>query len=104
MHLNPNVKKWVISADCDQAEEGKYNEGNSTLTSTLKRTGKAIQDIADRASKGDFPRGEVLNYGLSQDGVGLTGGQLSKEIINKIEGFKQQIMDGEIESAEKSGK
>ena len=104
MNSDSDAKKWVIGADRDQTEEGIYNGGNVTLTSTLKRTGNAIQDIADRASKGNFPGGEVLNYGLSEDGVGLTDGQLSKETVNKIEDFKQKITNEELELAEKPEK
>lgn len=104
MNVNADVKKWVIGADRDQTEEGKYNTGNVTLTSTLKRTGSAIQDIADKASNGEFPGGKVLNYGLSQDGVGLSDGQLSSETISKVEGFKKQIIEGKIELAEKPEK
>ncbi|SEK66478.1 basic membrane protein A [Carnobacterium iners] len=104
MNLNSENKKWVIGADRDQTKEGVYNSGNVTLTSTLKQTGNAIQDIADKALKGNFPGGEILNYGLSEDGVGLTDGQLSKEIIDKIDLFKQQISNGELVVTEKPGK
>ena len=101
MNSNSNDKKWVIGADRDQTAEGDYSSGNVTLTSTLKQTGSAIQDIADRASKGDFPGGEILNYGLVEDGVGLTDGQLTKETIKKVDLFKRQISTGELVVAEK---
>ena len=104
MNANPEDIKWVIGADRDQTEEGIYNNGKVTLTSTLKRTGNAIEDIADRASKGDFPGGEILNYGLAEDGVGLADGQLSEETAKKIKEFKQKVINGEIELSEKPEK
>ncbi|MEG0288456.1 MAG: BMP family ABC transporter substrate-binding protein [Carnobacterium sp.] len=101
MNAKPNEKLWVIGADRDQTEEGQYNDGSVTLTSTLKQTGNAIQDIANRSADGEFPGGEVLNYGLAEDGVGLTEGQLSEEALKKITEFKQQIIDETISIAEK---
>lgn len=52
---------------------------NFTLTSTLKAVGTVVEDLAQKSADGKFPGGEHTVYGLKEDGVGLTEGQLSDE-------------------------
>lgn len=99
METEPENPVWVIGVDRDQEDEGKFDGGNVTLTSTLKGVGTAVQDIANRALKGEFPGGEIMNYGLAEEGVDLTDGQLddvNPEIKQLVEEAKKGIIDGTI--------
>ncbi|AEB29369.1 putative lipoprotein [Carnobacterium sp. 17-4] len=96
MNSNPDQQLWVIGVDRDQTAEGAYDGGNLTLTSTLKGVGQAVQDIANESMEGNFPGGEISNFGLAEDSVGITDGALSEETIEVVEGYKQQIIDGDI--------
>ena len=94
-------KVWVIGVDRDQSAEGKYKakdgkSANFTLTSTLKGVGAVTEDLSNQAMKGKFPGGKHLTYGLKQDGVGLTDGQLSTKAKDAVKEAKQQIIDGKI--------
>ena len=46
--------------------------------------------------EGNFPGGEVSNFGLAEDSVGVTEGSLSEDVIKTVEDYKQQIIDGSI--------
>ena len=96
MNAIPDEKLWVIGVDRDQTAEGEYDGGNLTLTSTLKGVGQAVQDIANASMEGNFPGGEVSNFGLAEDSVGITDGALSEEVITTVQDYKQQIVDGDI--------
>ncbi len=88
---------WVIGVDRDQAELGEWEEGNLTLTSTLKQVGTAIQLATERAREEGFPGGENIIYGLEDDGVGITEGNMPDEAWTAVEEARQAIIDGEIE-------
>lgn len=96
MNDDPSQELWVIGVDLDQSEQGEYDSGNLTLTSTLKGVGTAVQEIAEQAFDGNFAGGTTTTFGLAEDGVGLTEGQLSEEAWASVEDFKQQIIDGDI--------
>lgn len=91
-------KVWVIGVDRDQTEEGNYKkdgkEDNFTLTSTLKDVGQAVKDLATKANEGTFPGGEHIVYGLEENGVGVTPGQLTAETQEAVETARQEIIDG----------
>ncbi|MFC4710918.1 BMP family lipoprotein [Enterococcus eurekensis] len=93
-------KVWVIGVDRDQTEEGNYTKDgktlNFTLASTLKQVGETVKDLATKADNGEFPGGEHLVYGLEEEGVGLTDGQLTDDVKAKIETARQAIIDGTI--------
>ena len=97
-------KVWVIGVDRDQTAEGKEGELNVTLTSTLKGVSKVVQDLATQANDGKFPGGEHLVYGLKEDGVDLSEGQLSDEIKEAVNKAKEEIKEGKIEVPEKPAK
>lgn len=100
MNANPDEQLWVIGVDRDQTAEGEYDGGNLTLTSTLKGVGQAVQDISNAAMEGNFTGGEVSNFGLTEEGVNITQGNLTDEVWATVEDYKQQIIDGEITVAE----
>ncbi|WP_102346883.1 BMP family lipoprotein [Bacillus sp. Marseille-P3661] len=92
---DPNREIWVIGVDMDQA---LVYGTDVTLTSMVKRVDLAVQDVAERTAEGDFPGGEVIEYGLDVNGVGIaeTQDNLSEDVLNKVEEWKQKIINGEV--------
>lgn len=91
---------WVIGVDRDQEEEGNYEGGNFTLTSTLKGVGSSIEASANQSIEDGFPGGEIIAYGLEEEGVDVTEGNMSDEAWDAVEEARQMILDGEIEVPE----
>lgn len=103
---NEGEKVWVIGVDRDQVEEGKYTskdgkESNFVLASTLKQVGTTVQDIANKAEKGEFPGGQVIVYSLKDKGVDLAVTNLTEEGKKAVEDAKAKILDGSIKVPEK---
>jgi basic membrane protein A and related proteins len=94
-----NADVWVIGVDRDQYDEGQVNEStNIVLTSVLKEVGVAAQEVAKLAKEGKFPGGELITYGLADNGISLADdrGAISEETKAAIENYKKQIIDGTI--------
>lgn len=94
-----NADVWVIGVDRDQYEEGKVDDKtNVTMTSMIKKVNVGVKDIAKRTMDGDFPGGEVVYYGLAEDGVGLADsrGAISADVMAKVDEYKEKIVNGEI--------
>ena len=53
--------------------------------------------FTDDAAKGNYHGGEQVVYGLSDDGVGLTDGQLTEEVKAKVAEYKKAIIEGKQE-------
>lgn len=89
-------KVWVIGVDKDQYAQGLPE--NVTLTSMVKRVDKAIYDVAAKTKAGKFPGGQVLQYGLEQNGVGIapTTKNVSKKALDAVNSYKQKIVAGSI--------
>ncbi|GGL52184.1 BMP family lipoprotein [Sporolactobacillus putidus] len=89
-------KVWVIGVDKDQYAQGLPQ--NVTLTSMVKRVDKAIYDVATKAKAGKFPGGQVLMYGLKENGVGIapTTKNLPQKVLDSVNSYKQKIIDGSI--------
>lgn len=100
MESDPDTQIWVIGVDRDQQDEGDYEGGNLTLTSTLKEVGTAIQENANQAMEEGFPGGETIAYGLEAGGVDLVQGNLSDEAWTAVEEARQGVIDGDIEVPE----
>ncbi|MGG3889128.1 BMP family lipoprotein [Metabacillus fastidiosus] len=105
---DPNRDIWVIGVDRDQHEEGngKTKDGkefNVTLTSMVKRVDVAVQDLSERAKKGDFPGGEVIEYGIEEDAIRIatSDGHLSEEVKGKVQEYTDKINKGEIKVSAK---
>lgn len=102
---DPDRYIWAIGVDSDQSAEGIVEAGgeekNVILTSALKRVDNAVLDLATKAMNGNFPGGEVITYGLVEEGVGLA--PVNEEVPNKdeinstVEEHKEKIVNGEIE-------
>lgn len=97
---DPEANVWVIGVDRDQYEEGAVGDTNVTLTSMVKRVDIAVQDVATQAMNGEFPGGEVLEYGLADDGVSIARTNeeaMTEEIITAIEEWKEKITNGDVD-------
>lgn len=98
--VNNNEEVWVVGVDRDQHEQGVYNDaGDSvTLTSMIKRVDQAVYLVSERTMNGDFPGGEILEYGIGEDGVGIapTTENLSEEILSSVEDYMGQIQAGDL--------
>ncbi|MBA5730168.1 BMP family ABC transporter substrate-binding protein [Aerococcaceae bacterium INB8] len=98
--IDPNRDLWVIGVDLDQSAEGELEIDGETrninLTSTLKNTGNAIHSFSNTMMEEGFEPG-IQWFNLANDGVGIAEGRLTDESLEIIEGYKQQIIDGDIE-------
>ncbi len=95
---DPNANVWAIGVDRDQYDEGQVGDTNIVLTSVLKRVDVAAQEVSKLTKEGNFPGGQTITYGLSDQGVDLADsrGAISDENLAIIEDYKQKIIDGEI--------
>ena len=98
--IDPDRDLWVIGVDLDQSAEGELEIDGETrninLTSTLKNTGNAIHSFSNTMMEEGFEPG-IQWFNLANDGVGIAEGRLTDESLEIIEGYKQQIIDGDIE-------
>ncbi|RVU71173.1 MULTISPECIES: BMP family protein [Lactobacillus] len=104
-----NKKVWVIGVDVDQASLGNYTakggqKANFTLTSVLKGLNVATESIANDAYHNKFPGGKHLVYGLKDNGVSITKGQLSAKAWQAVQAARKQIVAGKIQVATKPEK
>lgn len=97
---DPEREIWVIGVDRDQHEEGAINDHNVTLTSMVKRVDVAVQDVANRGLNGEFPGGELLEYGIEENGITFATTNeeaMTEEIISTVEEWQEKILNGEVE-------
>lgn len=97
---DPEANVWVIGVDRDQYEEGSVGDTNVTLTSMVKRVDIAVKDVSTQAMNGEFPGGEVLEYGLADDAVSIARTNeeaLTEDIISSIEEWKEKIVNGDVD-------
>ncbi|WP_306118884.1 MULTISPECIES: BMP family ABC transporter substrate-binding protein [unclassified Roseitalea] len=90
--------RFAIGVDTDQDSMAPGN----VLTSVIKRVDVAVQSVIEDYAAGDFPGGEVLDFGLAENGVALTEMEYTRDMIpqdylDRIAEMRQQIIDGEIE-------
>ncbi|HFR3770234.1 TPA: BMP family protein [Streptococcus suis] len=98
-------KVWVIGVDRDQSAEGVYTskdgkESNFVLASTIKEVGTSVKDITEKAVKGEFPGGTVVQFSLADKGVELAETNLSEDASKAVADAKQAILDGKVEVPE----
>ena len=88
---------WAIGVDSDQYETADPSVQNVILTSMLKNVNVAVYEFLKATNEGEAPTG-VTRYDLAADGVGYsTSGGFIDDITEDLDGYKQQIIDGEIE-------
>ncbi len=90
------AKKKAIGVDSDQALTADASVKDVIMTSMLKNIDVAVFAFLEAVEKGDVPTGPTV-YDLKVDGVGYstTGGQVD-DIKEKLDEYKQQIIDGTI--------
>ncbi|WP_306453949.1 BMP family lipoprotein [Bacillus sp. FJAT-45350] len=88
---------WAIGVDRDQHEEGLPE--NVTLTSMVKRVDNAVYAVSEQTMNGNYPGGEVIEFGLEEDGVGIADTQenVTEEALEAVEEHRTMIQNGEIE-------
>jgi len=86
----------AIGVDSDQYNTADPSVKDVIMTSMLKNVNVAVYNYLTEVAGGTFPAG-VNTYDLSVDGVGYStsGGQID-DIVDQLDAFKQQIIDGEI--------
>nr|WP_285864333.1 BMP family protein [Lederbergia lenta] len=100
---DPERDVWVIGVDQDQHAEGDVKvDGetkNVTLTSMVKRVDVAVKEVANLAKEGKFPGGELVEYGLEEDGVKISDSQehLTDEVLKAVKEYETKIKNGEID-------
>ncbi|MBO6639148.1 MAG: BMP family ABC transporter substrate-binding protein [Roseitalea sp.] len=90
--------RYAIGVDTDQDSMAPGH----VLTSVLKRVDVAVQSVIEQYAAGAFPGGEVINFGLAENGVALsdmvhTRDRIPAAYLEKVEELKAQIIDGTIE-------
>jgi basic membrane protein A len=72
------------------------------LTSMVKRVDVAVDEIVTNYAADTFPGGEVMHFGLAENGVAISPMMHTKDIIpasyvEKVEDMKAQIIAGDID-------
>ncbi len=99
------TKVWAIGVDSDQGSEANAGVPNAVkpyiLTSMIKRVDVAVFETIRDVNDGTFKGGPRV-FDLAANGVGYstTGGHLD-DIVDQLEDFRQQIIDGDIEVPDK---
>lgn len=93
-----DANKYAIGVDTDQDDLAPGN----VLTSMIKRIDVAVEETMTRWADGELTGGETLNFGLAEDGVGLsefthTREEIPDEYIEQVEDLQSQIESGELE-------
>jgi basic membrane protein A and related proteins len=91
-------KVWAIGVDSDQYEDGLYNKNDSAvLTSMVKRVENAVIYALNEVKNKNFKESIVV-CDLKADGVGYSDKNpaLSKNIVDRLELIKKQIISGNI--------
>lgn len=90
--------RFAIGVDTDQDSMAPGH----VLTSMVKRVDIATQQLIEAHAEGSFPGGETLDFGLAQNGVGLsemryTRDMIPAEYLQRVAEAQQAIIDGSIE-------
>jgi basic membrane protein A and related proteins len=96
---DPERDIWVIGVDRDQYEEGQIGENNVTLTSMVKRVDVAVQDVINRGMNGEFPAGEILEYGIEENAISIAetnAEAMTEDIIAGVQEWEQKILNGDV--------
>jgi len=86
----------AIGVDADQYKTADPKIKKVIMTSMLKNVDVAVKTYLTEVNDGTFPSG-LTRYDLKVDGVGYsTSGGFVDDIKDKLEGYKKQIVDGDI--------
>ena len=89
---------WAIGVDGDQYLSADPDQQPYILTSALKRVDTGVFEFAESVDAGK-PLSGYVSYDLASGGVdyATSNPALSKDIIDQVNDFKQQIIAGKIE-------
>lgn len=96
---DPDREIYVIGVDRDQYEEGAIGDYNVTLTSMVKRVDTAVQEVSNLGLNGEFPGGEVLVFGLQDEGIGIADTNTeayTEEIASAVQEWRDKITNGDV--------
>jgi len=90
--------QWAIGVDSDQYLTASPDQQEIILTSMLKRIDTGVFEYVSAFAEGDAPN-DYVTYDLASDGVGYatSGDHLSEDVVAELEGYKEQIVAGDIE-------
>jgi basic membrane protein A len=91
--------KLAIGVDSDQYLLVSEEQKPLVLTSMLKRVDTAVFDAIQAVSDGTMEGGVAEVFGLAEDGISYSTSNeelMTQDIIDEVETYKQQILDGEI--------
>ncbi|MEC5422633.1 BMP family ABC transporter substrate-binding protein [Virgibacillus sp. C22-A2] len=97
---DPDREVWVVGVDRDQHDEGQIGDNNVTLTSMVKRVDTSVQEVSNMGLNGEFPGGEIVEFGLTDDGVSIATTNedaLTEEILSTVNDWKERIINGDID-------
>jgi basic membrane protein A len=92
-----DANKLAIGVDSDQYLTASPEQQPLILTSMLKRVDTAVYTAIEQTGEGEF--GGSLVFGLAEDGLDYATSnpdELTPDIQERLDEFKQQIIDGEI--------
>ncbi|QBY00809.1 BMP family ABC transporter substrate-binding protein [Rhodophyticola sp. CCM32] len=89
---------YAIGVDTDQDGLAPGH----VLTSMIKRVDVAVDGIITAYAGGSFPGGEVISFGLAENGVALsdmthTRDRIPAAYLERVDGMRSDIIAGEIE-------
>lgn len=89
---------YAIGVDSDQDDAAP----GFVLTSMIKHTDLAMSDLVTEFAEGEVPSGETVEYGLKEDGVGLSDMKYTKENVSdatmkEVEQAREDITSGDVE-------
>jgi basic membrane protein A len=92
-------QKIAIGVDSDQHEIVSADQAPWIMTSMIKRVDTAVYDTIVAVADGTFTGGGQV-FGLADDGISYATSNpdlMSQDIVDQVEAYKQQILDGTIE-------
>jgi len=90
----------AIGVDSDQHEVVSPDQAEWIMTSMIKRVDTAVYDAIVSVSDGSFEGGVGQTFGLADEGISYATSNpdlMGQDIVDQVEEYKQQILDGEIE-------
>ena len=99
---DPDREIWVIGVDRDQYEEGLNEDGSAsvTLTSMVKRVDISVQEVTNLAMSGEFPGGEIIEFGLEDEGISVADTNkdaFTEDIIAAVKEWEEKIRNDEVD-------
>lgn len=89
-----DAKKYGIGVDSDQ--NGLHPD--NIVASMLKQIGNSLYNSVHQIQGGSAPFGQLVVYGLKNDGVGLVYNDalVPQAVKDKVEALKQKVVSGEV--------